>query len=124
MSKALVLLLHEKSMPGSQVATRLEGLDFRVKVMADPGELVTRAREEKPMLVVADLMNHRGDVLAAVTALRADGETTHVPVIAYAGREDEKQRATALKAGVTVMGTDATLLLHLPQFVEAALHVD
>lgn len=124
MKKPLALLLHEKLMPGSQLASKFEELDYRVSTLGDPAELVPKARAEGPMLVVADLTNRRGDVLAALAALHADEATRHVPVIAYASREDEKQREAALAAGVKVMATDKTILAHLPQFVEHALQLD
>lgn len=124
MMKPLALLLHEKNTPGSQLGTKLEGLDYRVRAIADPSLLAETARAEMPMIILADLTNRRGDVLAAVAAVRADETTGHVPVVAYTAREDEKQREVALKSGVNILATEATILPHLPQFLEAALHLD
>ena len=122
--KPLAVLLHEKLMPGSKLVSKFEDLDYRVVTVMDPGELAMVARRERPMIVVADLTSRRGDVLAAIGALQADETTAHVPVLAYAPREDEKQREAALKAGVKILATDATILAHLPQFVEHALSLD
>ncbi|MGE3311053.1 MAG: response regulator [Limisphaerales bacterium] len=124
MTKPLAVLLHEKMVPGSKLVTRFEELDYRVVTVSDPAELTEVARREGPMLVVADLLNRRGDVLAAIEALRKDEGTSHIPVIAYTAREDEKLREAALGAGVRILATDATILPHLPHFVEHALSLD
>ncbi len=124
MTKPLAVLLHEKMVPGSKLASKFEELDYRVVTVADPAELPAAARREGPMLVVADLSNRRGDVLAAIEALRADEATSHIPVVAYTAREDEKLREAALKAGVKVLATDTTIVPHLPHFVDHALSLD
>lgn len=124
MTKPLAVLLHEKAMPGSKLVSKFEEMDYRVMTVIDPGDLVALALKERPMLVVADLTNRRGDVLVAIGGLRAEESTAHIPVLAYTPREDEKLREAALKAGVKVLATDATILPHLPQFVEHALQLD
>jgi CheY-like chemotaxis protein len=124
MTKPLALLLHEKLMPGSQLANKFEELDYRVVTLSDPAQLADYVRVEMPMIVVADLSNRRGDVLAAIAAMAGETATAHVPVIAYSAREDEKQRESALKAGVKILATDATITPHLPQFLEHALQID
>ena len=124
MTKPLAVLLHEKMVPGSKLVSKFEELDYRVVTVLDPAELPIVAKRERPMLVVADLTSRRGDVLDAIRALQSDESTSHVPVLAYAAREDEKQREAALQAGVKILATDATILPHLPQFVEHALALD
>ncbi|MBL9129059.1 MAG: hypothetical protein JNL97_15525, partial [Verrucomicrobiales bacterium] len=98
MTKPLAVLLHEKPIPGSKLVTKFEELDYRVLTVTDPAELPALALRERPMLVVADLTSRRGDVLGAIRSLQADEATSHIPVLAYAPREDEKQRETALKS--------------------------
>jgi hypothetical protein len=124
MIKALALLLHEKLIPGSQVGARLEELDYRVITIEDPVRLAETARREMPMIIVADLTNHRGEVLAGIAETLADPATAHVPVVAYGIREDEKQRQLARDAGVKVLATEATIVAHLPHFLEHALQLD
>jgi CheY-like chemotaxis protein len=124
MTKPLALLLHEKLMPGSQLASRLDQLDYRVQTLADPAQLSEVARREMPMIVLADLTHRRGNVLVALATMHTEPGLEHIPIIAYAAREDEKQREAALQAGVRILATDATILPHLPQFLEAALLID
>lgn len=124
MTKPLALLLHEKMIPGSKLVSKFEALDYRVVTLADPEELAPTASKHMPMLVVADLTNRRGDVLEAVGKMLAQDATAHVPVIAYAPREDEKVREAASKAGIRLLATEAVIVPHLDQFVEAALLVE
>jgi CheY-like chemotaxis protein len=124
MTKPLAILLHERVIPGSQVAARFEELEYRVVTVEQPGALLETARREMPMIVVADLTNRQGDVLAAIAALRTEAATAHVPVVAYGVREDERQRAAARAAGVKVLATESTIVPHLLQFVEHALQLD
>lgn len=124
MTKPLALLLHEKMVPGSKLVSRFEALDYRVVTLPDPADLVPTVAREMPMLLVADLTNRRGDVLAAVGQMLGNPETAHVPVIAYTPREDEKVREAASKVGVRLLATEAIIVPHLEQFVEAALLVE
>lgn len=124
MTHPLALLLHDKMMPGSKLGAKFEERDFRVVTLADPAELLAVAKREMPMIVAADLTNRRGDVLQAIRALHDEETTSHIPVIAYAAREDDKLREAALQAGVKVMATETTVLPHLGQFIEHALHVE
>ncbi len=124
MMNPLVLLLHEKLMPGSQLVSKFETLDFRVSTISEPAELAPAALRLMPMLVVADLTSRRGDVLSSIGGMLAQEATSHIPVIAYAAREEDKVREAALRAGVKILATDATIVPHLPQFVEHALLVE
>lgn len=122
--KPLALLLHERLFPGSKLAARLEELQYRVLTVADPAQLATLARAEKPMVIVADLAHRRPAVLTAVGELHRQADTAHIPVIGYLTRDDEGARREAAEAGVRVVTTDATVVAHLPQFLELALHLE
>ena len=124
MTKPLALLIHEKLMPGSQLVSRFEERDYRVLTTADPAQLTDLARSELPMIVVADLTSRRGDVLEALGGLKSDPATAHVPILAYAARADGRLPGAAKKAGITVLATDATVLLHLDQYIQRCLELD
>lgn len=124
MTKPLALLLHERPLPASKLASRLDELQYRVRILADASQLATLARAEKPMVIVADLAHHRPAVLAAINELHRQPDTAHIPVIGYLTRDDEGARREAGEAGVRVVATDVTVVAHLPQFLELALHVE
>ncbi len=124
MTKPLALLLHEKPLPGSQVASRFAEMEYRVVTLAEPDALLETARREMPMIVVADLNHRWREALAAIKGLRSASDTSHLPVLGYAAREDGELCEEALGAGVKIVATDAMVVHHLPQVVEQALQVD
>lgn len=124
MTKPLALLLHERLLPGSRLAGRLEELGWRVATLADAAALPGQAAAGRAMVVVADLGQRRGAVLDAVRALHAQPGTAHVPVVGYLPREEPAARAEAEAAGVCLVATDATVVLHLAQFLERALDIE
>jgi len=121
MTKPLALLLYDKPSPGSQLANCLQDLGYRTHTLAHPGQLVEEAEQAKPMIVIADLVSRKADVCLAVQRLKANPTTAHVPVIAFADAEHAEYAQNAEAAGATLVVTDVTILMHLPQFLERAL---
>lgn len=115
----LALVLYEKLLPGSQVMNRLQDLGWRVQTVAEPGVLAEQAAREMPMIVVVDLLDQRSDVCAALTRLRKNSGTGHIPVIAF-GEGEPAQQAARL-AGATLVVNEAAILSHLPQLLDQAL---
>lgn len=124
MKQPLALLLYEKLLPGSQLVNKLQDLGYRVQPVPDPADLVNTAEQEKPLLIFADLEPHVEKVAAAIAALRAHALTSHIPVIAFASVRNPEAQAAARKAGATLAANDASILIHLNQFLEQALRVD
>lgn len=124
MTEPLALILYEKLLPGSQLVNRLQDLKFRVQTLSDPSELVARAEFVKPMLVIVDLESQKSDVGAAVTQLRKNPNTSHLPVIGFSGSEEKETAASAQTAGVTLFVSETAILSYLPQLLEQALAVE
>jgi PleD family two-component response regulator len=122
-TKPLALLLHDRLLPGTRLAGQLEELGWRVLTLAEPAALPAQAAGGRAMVVVADLGRHRAEVLDAVRALHAQPATAHVPVIGYLPREDGPSRGEAEAAGICLVATDGTIVLHLAQFLERALDI-
>jgi len=95
-----------------------------LRAVMDAESLVTCARQEKPMLVLADLVSTKGDVCDAISRLRQHPETQHIPVIAFAPDDAAELQASARKAGAAVVASEGAVLDHLPQFLEQALRVE
>ena len=121
MTPPLALLLYEKLLPGTQLVNRLQDLGWRVQVLHDEGTLAGAAEEHKPLLVFADLASSRKNVRDAITALRQNEKTRHVPVIAFTADQDKKAFDAALTAGATLVANDSAILQHLSQFIDQAL---
>lgn len=124
MKQPLALVLYEKLMPGSQLVNRLQDINYRVQAVADPTQLVTLCKAEKPMLIFADLNSGGIDVCSAIAKLRQNPTTAHIPVIAFADEGATELISGAQKAGATLAVSDAAVLAHLPQLLEKALQVE
>jgi PleD family two-component response regulator len=124
MTQPLALVVYEKLLPGSQLVNRLQDLKYRVQAIADPERLMECAEQVKPMLVLADLDTKREAVYAAVTRLRDNAATRHLPVIGFCADTGSELQEAAQKAGVTLIASEAAILNHLPQFLDQALQVE
>ena len=125
MTQPLALFLYEKWLPGGQLPNRLQDLGYRVHTLSDPRLLVESAEREKPLLVVADLDPRPEKVCDAITKLKQNRNTGHIPVIAFTGRTaaEDIQEAARI-AGATLVVSDTAILAHLQLLLDRALQVD
>jgi len=124
MTQPLALVLYEKLLPGSQLANRLQDLNYRVQTISDPSLLCQCSEQAKPLLVLADLESSQNAVLPAISALKQNPLTRHLPVIAFSKEDSPEKRAAAEKAGITLFVTEAAITNHLPQLLNQALEVE
>ena len=124
MTQPLALVLYEKLLPGSQLVNRLQDLNYRVQSVSDTALLVECCEQAKPMLVLADLSANQKDVCAAISKLKHNPATQHLPVIAFGDEEDQALQKMALDAGATLIVSESALLNHLPQCLDQALSVE
>ncbi len=124
MTQPLALVLYEKLLPGTQLVNRLQDLNYWVQTLSDADALVTFARQDKPMLVMVDLVSTRQNVCSAISLLRKDPETHHIPVIAFAPEKAVELEKSARAAGATLVVSETAILTHLPQFLDQALQVE
>jgi putative two-component system response regulator len=124
MTQPLALVLYERLLPGTQVVNRLQDLGYRVLTVNTGEALLDGATREKPMLVLADLVARRCNVSEAISQLRQNPATNHIPVIAFADEKDARLQASAREAGATLVVSETAVLTHLEQFLEQALRLD
>lgn len=125
MTRPLTLLLYERLMPCGPLVNRLEDRGYRVQSLADPARLIATCEAEKPMLVIADLEPRQSQVCDVIARLRHNEATAHLPVIALVSAAHHAAlQEKALAAGATLVVQDATILQHLDQFLQQALHLD
>jgi CheY-like chemotaxis protein len=121
MTEPLALLLYETIMPGSQLAGRLQSLNYRVQTLGDAAELHLEAERAKPMVVLADLSAHPDGICAAITRLKQHPPTAHIPVIAFSTHQDSATFEKARTAGASLAVSDVAIAQHLPQLLDQAL---
>jgi CheY-like chemotaxis protein len=124
MTQPLALVLYEKLLPGTQLVNRLQDVGYRVLTVPGAGSLVACAEQEKPMIVLADLVATRTKITEAIAQLKKNPATNHLPVIAFADERDAALQSSARDAGATLVVHEAALLPHLQQFLDQALHLD
>lgn len=123
-TKPLAFIYYENLFPGSQLGNRLQDIGYRVHVVVDPDQMVAQATQEKPMIVLIELASAREDVAAAITRMKKDPNTAHIPIIAYASSTNEAMRDAGRRAGATMIASDEAILEQLPQLLEHALRVE
>lgn len=124
MTQPLALVVYEKLLPGTQLVNRLQDLNYRVRAVTDSNTLMAIARQEKPMLVLADLESTRNDICRVIAELRHDPATQHIPVIAIAREGDQALLKAAQTAGATLVAGETAILNHLSQFLDQALQLE
>lgn len=124
MKQPLALFLYERVLPGGQLLNRLQDLGYRVQTLSGPLQLAAEAQREKPLLVIVDLEPKGLDNCQAISDLRQNTETAHIPVIAIASADNNNLQNAARTAGATLVVNDQAILVHLDQLLEQALRVD
>src|SRR6266550_3827385 len=79
MTTPLAIAFYEYLLPGSQLVNGLQDLGYRVQTISDVQTLVLHTLQEKPLVVVADLVTSKGDICAAIRQLKRNPETKHIP---------------------------------------------
>ena len=124
MTQPLALIFYEQLLPGSQLINRMQDLGYRVQTVLDVGQFAAVAIREKPMVIVADLRVRKGNILEEVKAVKANGDTNHIPVLGIAGDQDARQLATAQAAGVALVAHVSSIGDQLPHLLEHVLRVE
>ena len=124
MKQPLALLLYEKLLPGGQLINRLQDLGYRVQPIPAPLDLLPTAEREKPLVAFVDLEPRFEKICEAISALRQNPGTAHIPVIAFATAQSADAQESARRAGATLVVNDSALLIHLGQFLDQALQVE
>jgi len=124
MTQPLALVVYERLLPGTQLVNRLQDLNYRVLAVTDPESLSECARQEKPMLVLADLVATGKSVCEAIGRLRGAPETQHIPIVAFGPDQPLELQEQARAAGASLVVSESAILNHLPQFLDQALHLE
>ncbi|MFN8642875.1 MAG: response regulator [Candidatus Binatia bacterium] len=81
------------------VRYNLEQAGFAVGEAVDGEEALRRVGEEKPALIILDLMLPQGDGLEVCRVLRARRDTAHVPIVMLTAKAAEVDRVLGLEFG-------------------------
>lgn len=95
------LILYVEDNPDNRdiLGRRLERRGFRFRAAIDAPSGIAAAGELKPDLIIMDIGLGEMDGFEATRRLKADPQTTHIPVIALTASAFETDRQNALLAG-------------------------
>ncbi len=123
MLQPLAIVFYERLMPGSQLVNRLQDLNYRVLAVNNPALLAATAKRETPLVIFIDL-EARGDITGAIGKIRAEANTSHLPIITFAPDGKPDLLAAAQQAGANLAVGESALSGHLETLLEQALHLD
>jgi DNA-binding response OmpR family regulator len=94
------ILVAEDDLVTQQILVmRLEINDFEVLAVADGEEALKKIREEKPDLVILDLMPPGINGFDVCRTVKFDDATKHIPIVILSSLSDQKEREKAVEYG-------------------------
>jgi two-component system cell cycle response regulator DivK len=95
----ILLLVDDDEASRDMVATRLTRLGYGMITAVDAKEGIAAARDESPHLILMDLCMPEMDGFEAAKQLKADGATTHIPIVALSALNTSLDVHRAIQAG-------------------------
>lgn len=124
MTEPLALVFYEKLLPGQQLINRLHDLGYRTQAVTDVNLLESEVQTSMPMLLIAEFPMNKPAVSEALSALKKNSRTEHVPVLAYTVQTTASVQESARAAGAKLIASEKGLLDQLPHLLEQLLQVD
>jgi CheY-like chemotaxis protein len=124
MTTPLALVFTEHLVSSNELTRRLEGLGYRVQTVTGSENLVSQVQEAKPLVLIAELGRRHEQVCAAISRIRSDQSTSHIPVLALVAGIDEPLEKAARAAGAALVASNSAIVGQLPQLLEHVLQVE
>jgi DNA-binding response OmpR family regulator len=96
---AKVLIVEDEETLARTLAEKLRSDGFTVITAADGEEGLEKIREERPDLIVLDIMLPKLDGLSLCRIIRRDTATAHIPIIMLTARGTEVDKIVGLESG-------------------------
>lgn len=100
MASKTILVIDDEPSIGRVVQFKLQQEGFKVRIATDGLEGLAKVSEEKPDLILLDLMMPGMDGFEVCRRLRASPETATTPVIILSARGQEMDRIRGIELGV------------------------
>ncbi len=98
MSKKILLVEDEKNIILG-VRTCLDAVGYQVDVVEDGDAALKYIRQEKPDLMLLDLLLPKVDGFEVLNIIKKDASTKEIPVIVLTAKAEEEDRQRALELG-------------------------
>src|SRR5258705_2042725 len=96
---ATLLVIEDEAPLRANIARILSAEGYEVITAVDGNEGMQRVREERPDLVICDILMPRVDGFGVLAALRSRPETATIPFIFLTASADKDDLARGLKSG-------------------------
>ena len=97
--KTRILLVDDEPSIVKMVGKRLEIEGFDVLIAMDGQDGLTKARAERPDLIVLDLMLPKLNGYEVCTMLKQDGRYRHIPIVLFSAKAQEKDEKLGMECG-------------------------
>ncbi len=98
-AKEKILIIDDETEFAEMLQMRLEARDYTVKVAFDGESGLKKAEDDKPNIILLDVMMPGMDGLAVLRKLRKQDATRHTPVIMLTAKGDTKSIFEAQDSG-------------------------
>jgi DNA-binding response OmpR family regulator len=96
---AKILIVEDEETLAHTLADKLRGDGFTVVTAGDGEEGLEKIREDRPDLIVLDIMLPKLDGLSLCRIVRRDTATAHIPIIMLTARGTEVDKIVGLESG-------------------------
>jgi DNA-binding response OmpR family regulator len=118
---ARILVVDDEPAISQILQVGLERAGYTVETAADGQEGLMKARENKPGLILLDLMLPKLDGFKICRLLKFDERYRHIPIIILSARDQERDKQLALETGANLFLVKPQPLAALVAHVEALL---
>jgi PleD family two-component response regulator len=97
-------------------AAKRAGLD--AEFVKSEKDVMEKAAEEKPLLIILDLNNNSVQPLELIVKLKSDGDLRHISLIGYLSHVQGELKQKAQEAGANIVMARSAFSQNLPQILK------
>jgi two-component system alkaline phosphatase synthesis response regulator PhoP len=94
-----ILVVDDEPQLVEMVKMRLEASGYEIVIAADGQEALDKARQEKPDLIILDLMLPKLDGYKVCRMLKFDEKYKKIPIILFSARAQEQDKLLGMQVG-------------------------
>jgi CheY-like chemotaxis protein len=123
MAMTKILIVEDNEMNRDMLTRRLERRGFEIVCAVDGPQGIALADQEKPDLILMDVALGEMDGWEATTRIRANQNTSHIPIIALTAHALESDRRKSVEVGCNDFETKPVSLPDLIAKIERHIQV-
>ena len=113
----MVLVAVDDLLFSSKIRATAKQLAVDITFARSPDEILSRARELRPSLIVFDVDSRKSDPINTVAALKADDELRDIPTTGFVSHVNTSLILAAREAGMDEVMARSAFAANLPQIL-------